>query len=262
MARDPVVKASCGARIAADTADDVLAAIAERVATALRLKEHKVLAALRKREAVASTGLEHGVAIPHCALPKAGSFAVGIVTLPRPVDFGALDGNPSDIFVFVAGPEDQRTEHVRILAAMTARLRESEVRDRIRAATADEDLQALLSEGFLPEEHEEAAQFTMLVVYVQDEALYEPVLEAVSAETDASVAVSDAQSAGSILHRMPLFATFWTDSETQPIHRIEAIVPQDRANRTIRRVEDISRGRRGVQISAFDLSYGSGSLDL
>ena len=100
------------------------------------------------------------------------------------------------------------------------------------------------------------------MIYVQDEERYEPILEAVSGEPDASVSVSESKSAGSILHRVPLFATFWNDQESRDIHRIEVTLPRERVNRTIRRIEEISGNDNGVQISALDLSYGSGGLDL
>lgn len=254
--------APCTAHLTTKNPEEVLDVVADALADALSVDRHVVDRELTRRENLASTGLEQGVAVPHCGLQDAPGFAVGIVTTEHPVEFGALDGGPSDIFAFVAGPEAGRTAHVRILAAMTAELREESLRAAIRAAETGRALEQIVSDHFIPEEHEDADRFTMLMVYVQDPDLFEPILEALSAETDASVAVTSMQTAGSILHRLPLFATFWNDSEAREIQRIEVILPQDRTNRAIRRVEELADGRRGVQISAMELSYGSGVLDL
>lgn len=262
MKKDEIVIAQCTAQHPASNAEAVLDEVAQSIATAVDLHKSGVHDALKKREEVGSTGLSDGVAVPHCSLSEADNFTIGILTTATPIAFGALDGKPSDIFAFVAGPEAQRTEHVQLLASLTAQLREEPTRRRIRSATTAEELQSVLTDGVLPAQHQQADAYSIMLIYVQPEDLYEPILEAVSGEPNSSVSVSDARSAGSILHRMPLFATFWNDREEREIHRIEVVLPRDQTNRAIRRVEELAAGHRGVQISALDLSYGSGLLDL
>ncbi len=262
MKNHEIALAECGAHIRIDNGDLVLEEAARRIADALSLPEADVLRRLKHRESQGSTGLEKGVALPHCSLPDADRFTVGIITTREPIDFRAVDGKKSDIFVFAAGPEQKRSDHVRILAALTAQLKEEGVRKDIREADDGGNLQKMLSNALLPEEHEETDRYSLLLVYVQNQDHYESILEIISAEKDASVSVMDAKSAGSILHRLPLFATFWNESETREIHRIEAVLPADRTNRLIRKIEEINTSRRGVQISVLDLSYGSGVLDL
>jgi PTS system nitrogen regulatory IIA component len=262
MSKHSIATAQCAAAVNYHNKEAVIADIASRIASATSLPVETVQRCLQKREALGSTGLEKGIALPHCGIAEAQNFVVGVVTAATPVDFGALDGQPSDIFVFVAGPEGKRTEHVRILAALTAQLRDESVRRNLRSADSGDELARILHSALLPAEHEETGQFSLLLLYVQNQGLYEPVLEAVSGETDASVSVSSSQSAGAILHRLPLFATFWNETDTREIHRIEVVLPRDRVNRTIRRVEEITGRQEGVQLSVLDLSYGSGSLDL
>lgn len=257
-----IITAQCAARLHVSKAAEVITEVARRIADALEVSSEDVRTALTNREQVGSTGLAHGVAIPHCGLPDARSFVVGIITTKEGIAFGAIDGAPTDIFVFVAGPEHRRTDHVRFLASITARLREDATRREIRDADNADRLNSILRDRLLPAEDHRAGALSVLVVYVQDEELYEPLLESVSGEPNASVTVSEARSAGSILHRMPLFATFWNEQETGGIHRIEVILPRNQINRAVGRLEELVQGRRGVQISAFDLSYGSGVLDL
>lgn len=255
--------AQCAAGLRLSEADEVIAEVARRIADVLDLSPEDVHAALNKREKAGSTGLAHGVAIPHCTLPGADLFVAGIITTEEAVAFGAPDGVPSDIFAFVAGPENRRSDHVHLLASITAPLREEATRQEIREGDEGDQLQSILQNKLLPAQQQgEAGACSALVVYVQDEDLYEPLLETVSGEPNASVAVSEVRTAGSILNRMPLFATFWDERETGELHRIEIVLPRDQTNRAIRRMEELIQGRRGVQISAFDLSYGSGVLDL
>jgi mannitol/fructose-specific phosphotransferase system IIA component (Ntr-type) len=261
MKKPEISAARCAAHLSRSSAEDVLAEAAARVAPDLGLPVATIQAALARRESLGSTGLAHGVALPHCSLPEAPHFWIGVITLEGPIDFGALDGKPSDIFVFIVGPEARRTDHVRILAGLTARLREEGFRDSLRRAASAEELAALFGGAVLPDPSENAAA-SLVIINVQDDRHYEAILETVSGETGASVSVSTAQSAGSILHRLPLFATFWNDQESREVRRIEVVLPRDRVNKTIRRVEEIAEGPSGVQIGVIDLSYSSGTLEL
>ena len=252
----------CGAHLAVNSKEELLDEVAARIAQATDLTQQRVRQALSRREEQGSTGLARGIALPHCALPEMERFAVGIITLSQPIAFGALDGQPSDLFAYVAGPEQARSEHVRILAALTANLRKEEHAHLIREERDAGRIARIAQEWITPTTPDQSDRYTMLIVYVQDKEMYEPILETISAEPHASVAISAAKSARSVLYRVPLFATFWGNQETQEIDRIEAILPRDCVNRTIRRIEELSKGRVGVQISAVDLSYSSGLLDL
>ena len=138
----------CAAHLDLSGRSDVLTDVATRIASGLGLQSStSVLKALEKREATGSTGLEKGVALPHCALPGVDRFVAGLITLKTPIDFGAIDGKPSDIFLFVGGPEERRSDHVRILAALTTQLRQQEVRDRVRQATSGDELAKILNSG-------------------------------------------------------------------------------------------------------------------
>ena len=251
----------CAAHLTIETHDDLIKEVARRTSRVLDLPEHEVYESFSKRELVGSTGLEKGVAIPHCALVTSSHFVCGIITLSHPIPFGALDGNPSDIFVFVAGPEAQRNDHVRLLAAITAHVRDEAVRERVRQTITAEGLSTELQNWLPLGDRENKTNRTLLLVHVQDPTVFEPVLELLSGELNASVSVSTVHSAGTVLYRMPLFASFWNENETREIKRIEAIVPQDRANRVIRRINDLSHGQ-GVHVGAIDLSYGAGQIAL
>ena len=64
-----------------------------------------MLAALREREEVLSTGIGDGVAIPHAKTPMVDELLLVAGVTRTAVDYDALDGRPADLFFMLLGPE-------------------------------------------------------------------------------------------------------------------------------------------------------------
>ena len=95
--------------------------------------------AVAEREALLSTGVGRGVALPHgkCAALDGPSLAAGSTRMP--VAFDALDGQPVQLIVLMAGPASAAAQHVRLLGHISRLLREEGLRQAlVAAATADE----------------------------------------------------------------------------------------------------------------------------
>ncbi len=94
----------------------------------------ELLDSAMEREGLMSTGIGKGVAIPHGrtkGLKKmAGSFGISA----RPIDFGSLDGQPVQIFFFIATPQSIIADHVKALALVSRLLNREEVRARLLEA--------------------------------------------------------------------------------------------------------------------------------
>ncbi len=72
-----------------------------------------VLEALRKREAIGSTGIGHGIAIPHTRSVVLDSVSLVVGRSKEGVDFDALDGKPVHLFfLLVAPPNDPGTKYL------------------------------------------------------------------------------------------------------------------------------------------------------
>ena len=102
---------------------------------------------LTARERLGSTGLGQGIAIPHCRVPDATQSAATILTLVEPVDFGALDNRPVDLFVALAVPslaEDLHLQYLRELATILSNLQKVKV---LRTSRDPEALIATLSQA-------------------------------------------------------------------------------------------------------------------
>jgi len=103
-----------------------------------------VLQAVRERESILSTGIGHGVAIPHGKSPSVPELRMAAGRAAAPVDFDALDGQPVALFFLLVGPESAAGPHIKALSRISRIVRRDDVRDRLIAATTpDEFLKAL-----------------------------------------------------------------------------------------------------------------------
>ena len=100
-----------------------------------------VLAAVREREGVLSTGIGGGVAIPHGKTTNVEQLVLAAGVSAEPIDFDALDGRPVSLFFLLVGPESASGAHVKALSRISRLLRRDPLRRSLLAArTADEFL--------------------------------------------------------------------------------------------------------------------------
>lgn len=101
---------------------------------------------LRERERLASTGIGHGVAIPHGRLGSLETTRGAFLRLCQPVDFGAADGRAVDLVFALAVPEHATTVHLAQLAEIAERFSGAGFRDAVREAADPSGLARLLLE--------------------------------------------------------------------------------------------------------------------
>jgi nitrogen PTS system EIIA component len=100
----------------------------------------KVLESLMAREALGSTGLGKGVAIPHGRLRGLRQAAAAIVRLQHPVAFDAPDGGPVQLLVVLLVPEQATQQHLQILSELAQMLSDTQFRDQLMTASAPQGL--------------------------------------------------------------------------------------------------------------------------
>ena len=261
IAVDETVKDSEGAirRIAELAAGD------ERLHS---LSRKRIEDALVARERVIPTALGHGVAIPHCRLDDVDTFAVGLLVAPSGVTFGAPDDKPIYVFLFILGPSGERNRHIHLLAAASRVLGQEEVVAALRAATtaaqAQEVLQQALSYTETGPVDETAASRCLFQALIQREESFEDILEAVSGVVEGSIVVIEGANAGAYLHRIPLFAAYWSESRWREIRIIMAFVHQNLVNEIVRRIHLVAENldsAPGVLVAVQELLYVEGSLE-
>ncbi|MBM3320047.1 MAG: PTS sugar transporter subunit IIA [Candidatus Eisenbacteria bacterium] len=104
----------------------------------------KVLADVIDREKEKGTGLEQGVAVPHCRSEGTEKPAAAFALAQDGIDFGALDGRPSRFVFLLVSPKNATTAHVQALATMVRILKQPEVQAALlRAKTPEEAAKAL-----------------------------------------------------------------------------------------------------------------------
>lgn len=87
-----------------------------------------------EREQAISTGMEHGIAIPHGKTDTVDSLLVGIALKPEGIDFSSFDRQPSTILILVISPLRNTGPHLRFMAEISKILRKPEVRQRLLGA--------------------------------------------------------------------------------------------------------------------------------
>lgn len=100
---------------------------------------------LCQRERLGSTGLGHGVAIPHGRVEGQEAVAGAMIRLKRPIEFDAPDQQKVDLFFALAVPGQCTDAHLRLLAEMADRLGRDSQREALREMPGADELLKLLS---------------------------------------------------------------------------------------------------------------------
>jgi len=108
--------------------------------------DREIFDVLLQRERLGTTGLGHGVAIPHGKLSGLEKISGIFARLVKPVDFDSLDEHPVDLVFVLLVPEGAGAEHLKALARVSRLLRNTEVCEKIRGSDSADAIYALLSE--------------------------------------------------------------------------------------------------------------------
>lgn len=108
--------------------------------------ERAIFDSLCAREKLGSTGLGHGVAIPHGRSATLGSAVGCFIRLSEPIDFGAPDGEPVDLMFALGVPEHFSSQHLVLLSQLAELFSDAAFSGRLRQAPDSASLYALLSD--------------------------------------------------------------------------------------------------------------------
>ena len=98
------------------------------------------------RERLGSTGLGHGVAIPHGRIKGLKAPMAAVVQLAQPIGFDAPDEQPVGLLIFLLVPEAATQKHLEILSEIAELLSDSGLRERIKPAPSVEALHHLITD--------------------------------------------------------------------------------------------------------------------
>lgn len=135
--------------VKSQTKENVIRELVGLLVTSSAIKERevsKLVQILLDREALGSTGIGQGVAIPHgksdCVTKLVSAFGVSRAG----VKFDSLDGEPVHLFFLLVAPEDAAGPHLKALARISRLLKDKHFRDSLKAARDEKQLIKIIRE--------------------------------------------------------------------------------------------------------------------
>ncbi len=95
---------------------------------------------LLERERLGSTGLGHGIALPHARVSGIDKAYGAFIQLETSVDFDAIDNQPVDLIFGLLVPESATKEHLQLLAQLASMFSNAEFCEKLRQATQPEEV--------------------------------------------------------------------------------------------------------------------------
>lgn len=115
--------------------------LVDMLADAGRVSDREaVLSAVLERERTMSTGMKHGLAIPHGRTEGVSALSVAVGIVPRGIEFDALDGRPTHFIFLIASPPDGAGPHLQLLAGITGILNRERAREEMLAIRDADEL--------------------------------------------------------------------------------------------------------------------------
>ena len=131
-----------GCRLEIGSKKRVLQQLGELLASSTPgLSPEAVFDHLLERERLGSTGLGHGIALPHARMPQLGRAVGAFVQLRTGVDFNAIDDLPVDLAFGLLVPQDATEAHLQLLAKLASMFSNEMLCEKLRNGA---DVQELL----------------------------------------------------------------------------------------------------------------------
>jgi len=95
---------------------------------------------LIERERLGSTGLGHGVALPHGRFGSNGETVGAFIKLDKGIDFDSPDNEPTDLLFALLVPEQHTNEHLQVLASLAGMFSDKDFCQDLRTCHSDDEL--------------------------------------------------------------------------------------------------------------------------
>src|SRR5271155_3895541 len=127
------------------TKEQVLRKLASLLAARHGIPEPTILDGMHLREQLGSTGVGHGVAIPHARMTQCNAAAAAFVRTKTGIPFDAPDGKPVSVFLGLIVPNMANERHLQLLATAAGMLGDRAFREKLRACADAAEVKDLLS---------------------------------------------------------------------------------------------------------------------
>jgi fructose-specific phosphotransferase system IIA component len=132
--------------LSGETKEEVIHSLVELISNSGKVKDkEKALKAVLEREAKMSTGMKHGIAIPHGKTDAVSELAACVGVTKKPVEFDALDHMPCRIFIMTLSPLNKSGPHIQFLAQVSRILNNPDIRNNILEAQSEDEIISILT---------------------------------------------------------------------------------------------------------------------
>jgi fructose-specific phosphotransferase system IIA component len=129
----------------ADTKDAVIDELVNLVATSKMVNDvQQLLADVKEREDLVTTGVGYGVAFPHAKTRSVKGIVIAFGRSNNGIDFNAMDHKPVQLFFLIAAPEDAIGAHLNVMARLSYLMKSEENREKLMKASSPGDVLALI----------------------------------------------------------------------------------------------------------------------
>lgn len=105
----------------------------------------EIASVLMERERLGSTGVGHGVAIPHGRFSELDQICGVFVKLDNPVNYDSIDDQPVDLIFLLLAPEEAGADHLKALAKVSRIFRDQTTCEKLRGADNSDAIYAILN---------------------------------------------------------------------------------------------------------------------
>lgn len=105
----------------------------------------EIASVLMERERLGSTGVGHGVAIPHGRFSELDQICGVFVKLDKPVNYDSIDDQPVDLIFLLLAPEEAGADHLKALAKISRIFRDQATCEKLRGADNSDAIYAILN---------------------------------------------------------------------------------------------------------------------
>jgi fructose-specific phosphotransferase system IIA component len=131
-----------------ETKEEILTELVDILDRQGKLEDRdQVLADVLQREKTMSTGMQHGIALPHAKTDGIRNIAVAVGIKKAGIDFESLDGEKSRLFIMIISPRKTTGPHIQFLAAIGVLLQDERIREEIISAGTRELAAARMWQG-------------------------------------------------------------------------------------------------------------------
>ena len=134
------------ASLKAKSKKQVLQVLASRASDLTGLDQRDIFDILLQRERLGSTGVGHGIAIPHGKMGGLRQIFGLFAKLDDPIEFDAIDEEPVDLVFVLLAPESAGADHLKALARISRLLRDSSALEKLRGSKDRAALYSVLTE--------------------------------------------------------------------------------------------------------------------